>query len=211
MAYPSQPDLLVLHAVRILGMADGTAVARRFRLDLDVTEELLLDFEANGWIQRVQFADISGWALTDAGRAEDKRRLGAELDQCGARPTVATAYANFDQLNERFLDVIKNWQIRPARGDSMARNDHSDRRWDEGVLDALGTLDRSLRPVCVDLLDVLDRFDGYADRFSTALHRVDRGDHSWVTGVGIDSCHTVWFELHEDLLATLNIERGHGV
>ena len=43
MAYPSQPDLLVLHAVRILGMADGTAVARRFRLDLDVTEELLLD------------------------------------------------------------------------------------------------------------------------------------------------------------------------
>jgi hypothetical protein len=32
-----------------------------------------------------------------------------------------------------------------------------------------------------------------------------------VTGVGIDSCHTVWFELHEDLLATLNIERGQGV
>ncbi|HEY6685982.1 MAG TPA: hypothetical protein VI094_07210 [Propionibacteriaceae bacterium] len=92
----------------------------------------------------------------------------------------------------------------------MARNDHSDRRWDERVLDALGTLDRSLRPVCVDLLDVLDRFDGYADRFSTALDRIDRRDSSWVTGVGIDSCHTVWFELHEDLLATLNIERGHG-
>ena len=81
MAYPSQPDLLVLHAMRILGMADGTVVARRFQLDPDVSEELLLDFEANGWIQRVQFADISGWALTDAGRAEDERRLGAELDQ----------------------------------------------------------------------------------------------------------------------------------
>src|SRR5512133_723224 len=98
MAYPSQPDLLVLHAVRILGMADATAVARRFQLDPDVSEELLLDFEANGWIQRVQFADISGWALTDAGRAEDERRLGAELDQCGARSTVVTAYADSDQL-----------------------------------------------------------------------------------------------------------------
>ena len=127
-------------------------------------------------------SSVYSWALTDAGRAEDERRLGAELDQCGARSTVVTAYADFDQLNERFLDVIKNWQIRPARGDSTARNDHSDRRWDEGVLDALGTLDRSLRPVCVDLMDVLDRFDGYADRFSTARYRVDRGDRSWVTG-----------------------------
>ncbi|HEY6685983.1 MAG TPA: hypothetical protein VI094_07215 [Propionibacteriaceae bacterium] len=84
MAYPSEPDLLVLHAVRLRGMAGGTAAARRFQLDPDVTEELLLDFEAKGWIQRAHFADISGWALTDAGRAEDERRLGAELDQCGA-------------------------------------------------------------------------------------------------------------------------------
>jgi len=24
----------------------------------------------------------------------------------------------------------------------------------------------------------------------------------------MDSCHTVWMELHEDLLATLGLERG---
>src|SRR5688572_1768241 len=80
MGYSSPPDLLVLHAVRVLGMADGPAVARRFGLDPAVTEELLLDFQASGWIQRVSFADISGWALTDAGRAEDMRRLSTELD-----------------------------------------------------------------------------------------------------------------------------------
>ena len=209
MGYPSPPDLLVLHAVRILGMADGAAVARRFRLDPAVAEELLLDFEATGWTKRVRFADISGWALTDAGRVEDVRRLGAELDQAGARPTVATAYADFDQLNKRFLEAITNWQIRPTPGDSMARNDHSDRQWDKGVLQTLGELDRSVRPVCANLLDTLDRFDGYADRFSAALDRADQGDGSWVAGIGIDSCHTVWFQLHEDLLATLNIERGH--
>jgi hypothetical protein len=210
MGQPSQPDLLVLHAVRIMGMADGAAVARRFRLDGPVVEELLLDFEASGWIERVSFADISGWALTDAGGAEDVRRLGAELDQAGARPTVAAAYADFDQLNERFLEAITNWQIRPTRGDSMAHNDHSDHHWDDRVLESLGGLDRSLRPVCANLLDVLDRFDGYADRFSAALERVDQGDGSWVAGIGIDSCHTVWFQLHEDLLATLNIERRQG-
>ena len=210
MGYPSPPDLLVLHAIRILGMADSAAVARRFGLDPAVTEELLLDFEASGWIQRVRFADISGWALTDAGRAEDARRLIAELDQTGARPTVATAYADFDELNRSFIKVITNWQIRPIRGDSMARNDHSDQAWDERVLDVLRRLDHSLRPLCANLLDALDRFDGYADRFSAALDRADQGDGSWVAGIGIDSCHTVWFQLHEDLLATLNIERGHG-
>jgi hypothetical protein len=31
---------------------------------------------------------------------------------------------------------------------------------------------------------------------------------SGVTEVGGDSCHTVWMELHEDLLATLGLERG---
>ena len=30
----------------------------------------------------------------------------------------------------------------------------------------------------------------------------------WFTKPVIDSYHTVWFELHEDLLATLGIERA---
>ena len=46
-----------------------------------------------------------------------------------------------------------NWQIRPTRDDSMARNDHSDQAWDERVLDALGGLDHSLHPVCTNLLN----------------------------------------------------------
>jgi hypothetical protein len=37
---------------------------------------------------------------------------------------------------------------------------------------------------------------------------VDRGERSWVAQPKIDSCHTVWMELHEDLLATLGLERG---
>jgi hypothetical protein len=39
--YTSSPELLVLHGVRVKGMADGATVARRFGLDRDVVEELL--------------------------------------------------------------------------------------------------------------------------------------------------------------------------
>jgi hypothetical protein len=34
------------------------------------------------------------------------------------------------------------------------------------------------------------------------------GDRPWVDGSDRDSCHTVWFQLHEDLLATLGLRRG---
>ena len=57
------------------------------------------------------------------------------------------------------------------------------------------------------LVDVLNRFAGYQARFASAIDRVRAGNLKWVTGVGIDSCHTVWMELHEDLLATLGLQR----
>ena len=40
------------------------------------------------------------------------------------------------------------------------------------------------------------------------LDRVQGGDTDWFTKPMIASYHTVWFELHEDLLCTLGIERG---
>jgi hypothetical protein len=208
MGASSATELLVLHAVRIRGFADTAAAARRFSLDRDVAEELLLDYEARGWVRRSRFADLSGWSLTDAGRAENVRQLGVELDGIGGRPTVAAKHVEYVPLNGRFLKAITKWQIRPTSWDPIAPNDHTDFRWDDRVFDSLGFLNRRLRPLCTILTDVLDRFDGYADRFSAALERAGRGGKSWVDQTGIDSCHTVWFELHEDLLATLNIERG---
>ena len=80
MTHGSAEDLLVLHAVRLLGVADDHAVARRFALDPAVTKELLLGYQAFGWITWSEFAGIGGWSLTTAGRAENERRLAAELE-----------------------------------------------------------------------------------------------------------------------------------
>ena len=38
--------------------------------------------------------------------------------------------------------------------------------------------------------------------------RCSTGDSDWFTKPMIASYHTVWFEMHEDLLCTLGIERG---
>jgi hypothetical protein len=189
-------------------MADSGAVARRYGLGRAETEELLLDAEARGWVRRSSFAGSGGWSLTDAGRAEDERRLAEELDAAGARSTVEEAHDLFQPLNERFLAATTAWQIRPTPGDRMAANDHTDWRWDGRVVDRLVAIHRRLGPVCEKLTARLERFDGYPERYGRALARVERGDPTWVDQPGIDSCHTVWFELHEDLLSTLGLERG---
>ena len=186
-------------------------VARRFGLEPAEVQEILLDHEASGWVERVEFADVRGWALTETGRHENERALAGELAKTGAKDVVAQSHAAFVHLNARFLEAITRWQLHPTPWDPMASNDHSDWRWDERVLESLAGLSRRLRPIDEQLSATLARFAGYADRFSAALVRVDEGRRTWVDAPKIDSCHTVWFELHEDLLATLGLARGAGV
>ncbi len=204
----STAELLTLHAVRLKGMADDDLVAHRFGLDPAVARENLLDFEAMGWVTKVTFAGTGGWTLTSRGQAENERQLANELAGTGLRSTVEDAYRGFLPCNDRLLRVSTDWQLRPSDSDPLAANDHTDRDWDSRALAELSVLRSELRGVCQALSEVLARFRGYDDRFSAALDRASRGDHSWVTRPGADSCHTVWMELHEDLLATLGIRRG---
>jgi hypothetical protein len=171
-------------------------------------EELILDFEAYGFLQKVEFADLNGWSLTDRGRARVEELLTTELEESRAREAIATAHAMFLPLNKRFLDAITRWQVRPQPWDDMALNDHTDPEWDGRAQDALIRLTKRLRPVEQRLSAALARFEGYTDRIERALAKVQRGEMEWIDKPGIDSCHMVWFELHEDLIATLGLERG---
>lgn len=208
MTHASAPELSVLHAVRVTGLASDAAVSRRTGIDLDTASELLGDFEAYGWVTHVEFAGTSGWTLTERGREQDSRKLGEELDQTGARSTVEQVHKEFEILNGRLVRACTDWQLRPVEGDRLTSNDHSDPQWDGRVLDELTAIGAELTRLTGALVSALDRFDGYADRFDAALGRARAGDGQWVTGVGVASCHAVWMELHEDLLSTLGIARG---
>lgn len=204
----SAPELLVLHGVRILGFASAARVGERFGLAEPEVTEVLLDDEARGWVRRDTFAGLSGWSLTASGRAEGQRLVADELAATGAGEVVAAAYRRFEELNARFLQTVTDWQIRPTPADPMAANDHTEWGWDERVFDALGSLGRQLAPVCAALAGVLRRFEGYAARYREAVARVDAGQRAYVADLGVDSCHTVWMQLHEDLIATLGLARG---
>ncbi len=78
----------------------------------------------------------------------------------------------------------------------------------QGMTKSLRYPGHGLGPIADGLSEALRRFAFYSERFMAALDRVDHGERKWVDAPRIDSCHTVWFELHEDLLATLGLDRG---
>ncbi|NJP98711.1 transcriptional regulator [Nonomuraea sp. FMUSA5-5] len=208
MTLDSPLDLLVLHAVRITGYADTPAIAHRYGLDAAETKEVLLDAQAYGWVQHtVAFGDTGGWSLTERGKAENERLLAAELARAGVAGEVRDVYREFLPLNALLLRACTDWQLRPADGDRLAVNDHSDPDWDARVLTELAGLDQALKPLAGRLESALTRFRGYDTRFTAALARARSGDAAWVDRTDVDSCHRVWFELHEDLLATLGLDR----
>ncbi|MEU4807127.1 transcriptional regulator [Actinosynnema sp. NPDC023587] len=204
----SAPELLILHAVRLLGFANSATVAERAGASHDDTLRVLREAERAGWVQHVEFADLGGWSLTDSGKAENERQLAVERGGADPENRIATVYRAFIPLNARLLRAVTDWQIRPTGEDRFAPNDHADATWDGRVLAELDTLNDTLPPLIARLAQVLARFDGYDIRFAAALRRAQGGQRDWVDKTHIDSCHRVWFQLHEDLVATLGIDRG---
>ncbi|MFG2044639.1 transcriptional regulator [Dactylosporangium sp. NPDC048998] len=192
MTHPSPTDLLVLHAVRLKGFAGTAAVAARFGLDTGQTREDLLDAQAHGRVSRSSFADLAGWSLTGTGRRHNEAQLRDELDRAGAHGTVAAVHEQFLPLNARASQIFTAWQL--------------DSGGPAGTFHQLDRLADELRDLELPLAAHLARFAGYHDRFTAALARA-RHDPAWITGIEVDSCHRVWFELHEDLIATLGITR----
>ncbi|MBC8365354.1 MAG: transcriptional regulator [Actinobacteria bacterium] len=206
MSVNSDPDLRVVHALRVRGLTDMPELATAVGLGQDEVGDRLVALADAGHVQH-RDGRMPGWMLTRDGRAHGETLVAAELDVAGEREAVADLYRRFLGVNLGFLELCTDWQLRGADGEQVV-NDHSDAAYDAAVIARLVDADGVVQPICGELAELLTRFDGYGRRFGGALGRVRAGEVEWFTRPMIDSYHTVWFELHEDLLATLGIERA---
>lgn len=200
--------LLSVHGVRVLGHATARVVGDLYRLDPAGVQEHLLDAEARGWVRRPAYTDGSSWSMTDLGRQHEERLLAEDLDGKGVRDVVGAAHERFLPLNRRLGPLMTRWQLRPTADDPLAFNDHRDLRYDDAVLRELERLAADLREVTDDLAEALPRLGVHQPRVDAALGRVRAGDNRWVDAPEVASMNLVWIQLHEDLLATLGIQRG---
>jgi hypothetical protein len=150
---------------------------------------------------------VSGWSLTAEGRKLHQELIVTDVDVSGCRDEITGAYRSFLAVNSPLLEACTAWQLRSVGGRQVP-NDHSDPTHDARVLDRVHAIDDQIQPVCSKLAGLMMRFTTYGRRLGGALTRVDRGEPDWLTRPMIDSYHSVWFELHEDLLVTLGIERS---
>jgi hypothetical protein len=205
-AHQSDLELLVLHTLRLKGFVDADVVTSACALPEPVVAAALDRLAARGHVKR-RDGRITGWVLTENGRVEGERLLAAELDAAGCRAVVEHAYERFLELNTPFLECCTRWQLREVAG-SLDHNRHDDRDYDATIVEELDHIDDRVQAICSELASVLARFGYYNGRFAVARLRVHDGDHDWFTKPMIDSYHAVWFELHENFLATLNLPRA---
>ncbi len=140
--------------------------------------------------------------LTPAGRAEADARL-CLVGRPG-HEHVEAAYERFRPLNQTLLAICTDWQVR-AGG---VPNDHQDPVYDWGVIDRLVSLDEQTGPIVRSLGKRVARFVPYRERMRAARRMVEDGQSDWFLSPRIDSYHTVWMQLHEDLMVGLGIQRG---
>jgi hypothetical protein len=121
-------------------------------------------------------------------------------------PAATAAYERFERINRELLTLFTDWQMVPAAGGRVA-NDHTDADYDRGIVDRLGDLHERAEKNLGRFAALDPRLDVYRRRLDDAYDQVLAGEHEYVSGARVDSYHTVWFELHEDLLRMLGRER----
>jgi hypothetical protein len=113
-----------------------------------------------------------------------------------------SAYERFLVLNVEFLRLCTDWQLKPGN----EPNDHSDAAYDFKILERLDRLDERAGQLLENLGKTVPRFGGYRSRLTDALDRIS-DDRAWLASPRCDSYHTVWMQLHEDLLTAVGVDR----
>jgi pyruvate, orthophosphate dikinase len=146
-----------------------------------------------------------GFRLTAAGKTRADQALEQERATV-AQPLIEHEYERFIPINSAFKDLITRWQMRTIDG-RQVRNDHTDAAYDQTVLDELSRVHHDVSGVIDDIARLVPRAGAYRVRLGRALEKIKANDLRYVTAPDRDSYHTVWFELHQDLIGLIGTTR----
>lgn len=199
----SDAELLALHGLAVKKAGTPAAVAAVLgRGEPEVAQALEAAVESGRAI-----GANGTFMATPAGRAWLDERYPEAFAGFRAEPEATAAYERFETINRELLKLFTDWQMMPSAGGERVQNDHSDPDYDHKIVDRLGALHERAERVLGRFADLDPRLEVYEQRLAEAYDKVLAGDHDFVSGARVDSYHTVWFELHEDLLRMLGRER----
>lgn len=191
-------DVAVMQAVRLKGMVTAEAAGAATGRSEGEAAEALAALVAEEHVQERN----GRFRVTREGRDRLDALLAEErqgVDQAALKPL----YEEFDPFNSEFKDMAHRWQMRDGEP-----NDHTDKDYDGEVLAGLDGLHERFSPLVAKIVAIApDRMNTYPARFEGALKKVRAGDSDWFLKPLMDSYHTVWFELHEEIIGLLGLSR----
>jgi DNA-binding MarR family transcriptional regulator len=192
-------ELAILQAVRLKGRVSPTDLAATLGEDqADVTAT----------VDRLTAAGLLVAAATlrisPTGRARLQTLLAEERKGVDST-AMAAAYDEFRAVNADFKALVTDWQLKGGPGGKP--NNHDDADYDTAVLARLEDVQARAAPIIQAAATLLPRLNAYPAKLLVALRKVKAGETAWLTAPLIDSYHTVWFELHEELILATGLTR----
>jgi len=184
----------VLRTLLVKGYATPEALATCMFCTVEQAADMLDRLAADG------LAEISAGAfrLSADGKAAAAELVAADRERWGVEAAAAALDA-FLALDGRMKEAVTAWQMRDVDG-SPTFNDHADPDYDRGVLELLKVLHADATAWLRPLTARLGRLASYEARLQRAAACALDGDTAYVASPRVDSYHSVWFELHEDLI-----------
>lgn len=189
-------ELAVLQAVRLKGRVSEANLAATL-----CEQPAIVALTVNELAKAGLLASGKTLKITADGRQRLSELLAEERDGIDSA-AVAAAYDEFRSVNPEFKALVSDWQLKDGQP-----NTHDDAGYDAFVLARLPTVHERVSQILEAAIVPLPRLRGYAEKLGAALARVNAGDVTWLTRPLIDSYHTVWFELHEELILAAGLTR----
>jgi len=192
----------LLQTLLVRGMLSTEQLATATGASAEEVAQLSARIVADG------LAEVSGGTFRLSGEGRLKAADGFAADRAGIGAARAeAALTEFRPLDLRMKDIVTAWQLRSA-GPEPLFNDHTDRAYDEGVLARLTELHADTAAWIAPLASQFPRYARYISALERALRLARDGDQRFVSSPRVDSYHTVWFELHEDVIRLSGHERS---
>lgn len=189
-------ELTVLQAVRLKGRVITTDLAQTLGEDLADVAATVDRLTAAGLL-----VDATPLRISPSGRMRLDDLLAEERNRADST-VLAAAYRDFRSVNADFKRLVTDWQLKGEKP-----NAHDDAEYDAAVLSRLDGVHRRVGPIIGTVAMQLPRLSRYPVKLRAALDKVKAGDIAWLTRPLIDSYHTVWFELHEELIQAVGLTR----
>jgi len=183
----SLDEFKVLNYINIRqAIEDPAIIASIVEMEPARAKELFDSCAKAGYISE----DNGMWMLTESGEEAISQFRKAEVE--GREKELEAVYEKFDEENNTFKKIVSEWQIGKD---------------DQKALDELEGVHARIGEIFQGLTELVPRYEIYPSRFSRALQNLKDGKTEYLAKYSVDSYHTIWFELHEDLINLLGKER----